>query len=321
MAIEISGKVKGGLARSAKLSDERKKEIAQAAALARWGIQATHKGNFKEEFGVDVECYVLNDARHTAVISQTGMGAAIGLSARGNALPRFLSSQAMAASLSAELREKIQNPIKFQWVSPSAQQQGGVATVFGYDATMLIDVCRAILHAEAQGKLRNRAIAQQAAIVIGASAKSGIQGLVWKLAGYDATREEVIAAFKQFVQEEARDYEREFPPQLYSEWYRLYDLQKPERGRPWKAKHLTVDHVWWPLARSSGKIYELTQAEKAASPSNRYKKLHQFLSEVGVKTLRTHLGQVLGIARISKTKEEYENHVNTLFGDQLELFP
>jgi hypothetical protein len=191
--------------------------------------------------------------------------------------------------------------------------------VFGYEATILIDVCKAILHAQAQGKLRNQVIAQQAAIIIGASAKSGIQGLVWKLAGYDATREEVIAAFKQFVQEEARDYEREFPPQLYSEWYRLYELQRPERGRPWKAKHLTVDHVWWPLAKSSGKIYELTQAEKASNPANRHKKLHQFLSEVGVKTLRTHLGQVLGIARISKSKEEYERHIRTLFGDQLEL--
>jgi hypothetical protein len=32
------------------------------------------------------------------------------------------------------------------------------------------------------------------------------------------------------------------------------------------------------------------------------------------------LGQLLGIARISKSKEEYEAFVNTLFGDQYEMF-
>jgi hypothetical protein len=314
-----TGRQKGGIARAAALSDDRKREIAQAAALARWGAQATHKGSFKEEFGSDVECYVLNDANHTAVISQTGMAVSLGLSARGNAFPRFLATQGMAGALGAELEEKIKNPLKFQWVSPGAQQQGGVATVFGYDATILIDVCKAILKADTEGKLRNRNVAKQAAIIIGASAKSGIQGLVYKLAGYDATREEVIAAFKRFVQQEARDYEREFPPQLYGEWYRLYQLPKPERGRPWKAKHLTIDHVYHPLARSNGKVLKLTREQKANS-GNRGEKLHQFLSEIGVKTLRTHLGQVLGIARISKTQHEYEQHIDTLFGVQPDLF-
>jgi hypothetical protein len=51
----------------------------------------------------------------------------------------------------------------------------------------------------------------------------------------------------------------------------------------------------------------------------RCQKLHQFLSEIGVKALRTHLGQVLGIARISRTKEEYERHINQLFGDEPDL--
>lgn len=62
-------------------------------------------------------------------ISQTGMAVSLGLSARGSAFPRFLASQGMAGALGAELEEKIQNPIKFQWVSPGAQQTGGVATV------------------------------------------------------------------------------------------------------------------------------------------------------------------------------------------------
>src|SRR5262245_52485456 len=91
--------------------------IARAAAEARWGgrpIRALHKGSFKEEFGVDVDCYVLDDPQKTAVISQRGMGEALGLSSRGNAFPRFLAQQSIADVAGAELRAKLENPLKFQ---------------------------------------------------------------------------------------------------------------------------------------------------------------------------------------------------------------
>jgi hypothetical protein len=321
------GAAKGGEARANSLSSERRREIARAAIQARWEkagkaplLQATHKGNFKEEFGIDVECYVLNDETKTAVISQIGMGMALGLSPRGNAFPRFLSSKGMAATLGAQLANKLAEPIKFQWLGAGAQGILNV-TIHGFDVTLLIDVCKAIIRAEEEGKLnvQQKHIAKQAHVIINASAKAGIKGLVYALAGYDATKEEVIAAFKLYVQEEARDYEREFPEQLYEEWYRLYNIPRPERNRPWKFKHLTVDQVYYPLAKSSGKILQLTQAQRDNSKT-RYKKLHQFLSDIGVKALRNQLGQLLGIARISKSKDEYEGHFHTLFGEQLELF-
>ena len=44
-------------------------------------------------------------------------------------------------------------------------------------------------------------LTKQAHIIVGASAKSGIQGLVYRLAGYNPTAEEVIAAFKLYVQD------------------------------------------------------------------------------------------------------------------------
>src|ERR1700693_2967134 len=126
-------------------------------------------------------------------------------------------------------------------------------------------------------------------------------------------------AFSLAVRIEARDYEKEFPEQLYEEWYRLCQLPKPERNKPWKFMHLTVDQVYWPLAKSNGKILELTRIQRESSNA-RWKRLHQFLSEIGVKALRTQLGQLLGIARISKSKHEYEQHFQTLFGEQFHLF-
>lgn len=308
---------KGGKNRALALSDEDKKKIARKGALARWGAKATHKGNFQEDFGIDVECYVLDDEKKTAVISQIGMGVALGLSPRGNAFPRFLESRGMKEHLGAQLTEKISNPIKFQWVGTGAQ---GPVTVHGYDVTLLIDVCKAIIKAEEAKDLnfQQAHVAKQAHIIIGASAKAGIQNLVYKLSGYNATKEETVAAFKLFVQEEAREYEKEFPEQLYREWYRLYELPVPEKNRPWKFKHLTVEHVYQPLARSHGKILKLTQDSRKNSDA-RHKKLHQFLSEVRVKTLRTHLGQLLGIAQVSETKEQYEKNVKKVFGAQLEM--
>lgn len=311
-------KVAGAIARAKALTPEQRREIAEKAAVARWGIRATHKGNFQQELGIDVDCYVLDDAQKTAVISQTGMARALGLSPRGNALPRFLGSRVMASAVGAELRQKIDNPLKFQWGNTGAESSS--MTIHGFDATLLIDLCNAIMAAEADNKLssRYRNIANQAHIILGASGKLGITRLVYALAGYNPTAEEVIAAFKIYVQEEARKYEAEFPSELYMEWHRLYELPIPVRGKPWQFKYLTENHVYYPLAKSGGKILNLLRALKARD-GDRQKKLFQFLSEIGARALSRHLGRVQEMAESSATRYEYEQKIVERFGGQQEL--
>ncbi|MDX2263550.1 MAG: P63C domain-containing protein [Hyphomicrobiales bacterium] len=314
-----SGRARGGVARAEALTPKARRDIAKKAAAARWGYKATHKGTFIEDFGVDVDCYVLDDEQKTAVISQRGMGAALGLGEGGSRLPAFIKGEKIVPFIGRELGEKLENPLVFQW-SPAGANQPPPSVVNGYDVTILIDLCKAIIKADEEGKLlkRQEHIAKQAQIIVNASAKSGIKHLVYALSGYDATREEIIRAFKFYVQQEARDYEREFPNQLYREWYRLYELPEPERNKPWKFKHLTVNHVYWPLAKSNGKILELTKVQKAES-GERHRRLHQFLSEVGVKALRQHLGRLLGIAEMSDHREQYERSVQRIFGEQKEF--
>lgn len=318
---EVHGS-KGGQARALVLTSDERKQIAKKAAAARWGEKlmfATHRGNFQKDFGIDVDCFVLNDEQKTAVISLTGMGEALGLGKSGGRVSAFLKRQWIAPYVEHEITEKLKKPLVFQ-SGPSGTNPPPV-TVYGFDVSLIIDICHAIVRAGNSGKVQDRQkrIVAQAHIILGASAKAGIKGLVYALSGYDATREEVITAFKQFVQDEAREYEKEFPDQLYAEWYRIYRLPKPERNKPWKFKHLTVDQVYKPLAKSNGKILQLTQAQRAQS-KERYKKLHQFLSEIGVKALRQQLGQLLAIARLSKTKEDYEGFFDRLFGEQPDLF-
>lgn len=320
MENEPTGKAKGGLARAEKLTPEERSHIAKNAAAARWGVkppQATHKGNFREEFGFDVECYVLDDPQKTAVIHQRGMGAALGFSGQGGGrLTRFINGKTIAPYLGLDLKDKLSHPIVFKGLTTVSGEPSN-KILHGFDVTLLIDVCKAIVATQAGGKLlkSQEGLARQAHIILNASAKAGIKGLAYALAGYDATRQETIAAFKMYIQSEAREYEREFPEQLYQQWYRLYELPKPEKNRPWKFMHLTVNQVYFPLAHSHGTIHNLIVAQRAKS-GERSKKLHQFLAEVGVKALRTHLGQLLGIAQVSNNRQEYEKHVNRIFEQQ-----
>ena len=319
MTKEVTGRAKGGVARANALSSESRKTIAAKAATARWGMKATHKGNFKDELGLDVECFVLNDEKKTAVITQLGMGEVLGLGSGGSRLPRFVFNKTMSNYVWPELEEKLKNPIVFQTVI-AGQLEGSGSKANGYDVTILIDVCKAILQAESDGKLTKAQsnVAKQASIIVGASAKAGIQGLVYALSGYDRTKEEIISAFKAYIQEEAKKYEQEFPRELYMQWHRIYEIPVLQRGRSWHLKHLTVNHVYFPLAKSNGKILDLVRALKA-NDGDRQKKLFQFLSEVGARALRMQLGRVLEMAESSTSKDEYERKIATRFGDQKEL--
>jgi hypothetical protein len=120
------------------------------------------------------------------------------------------------------------------------------------------------------------------------------------------------------VQEEAKKYEPEFPNELYLQWHRLYDLAVPVRGKPWLFKSLTVRHIYYPLAQSSGKLYELLKALKAKD-GDRAKKLFQFLNDIGARALRIQLGRVLEMAESSSDKYGYENKIAERFGGQKEL--
>jgi len=320
---KLQGRARGGAIVAAKLTPQERIERARKGALARWGekpLQAIRKGNFQKDFGIDVECYVLDDLGKTAVISQRGMGQAIGLKdSSGQALTRFVEGKSIAPHLGAELLEKLDKPLIFNSVLPGAKLPPAVG--HGYDVTILIDVCKAIVKAEADGKLRTSQanIAKQAHIVLNASAKAGIKGLVYALAGYNPSTEEVIAAFKVYVREEAKKYEQEFPNELYMAWHRLYKIPIPARGKPWQFLHLTRRHVYYPLAKSNGKVYELLKALKAKD-GDQNKKLFQFLNDIGARALRMQLGRVLEMAESSVDDPIlYESKVAERFGDQREL--
>jgi hypothetical protein len=192
------------------------------------------------------------------------------------------------------------------------------STLYGFDSAVMIDLCNVIIAAETKLGPRYANIVRQAHIIVGASARLGIRGLVYALAGYNPSAEEIIAAFKAYILLEAKKYEPEFPSELYMQWHRLYDLAVPERGKPWHFKYLTVNHLYYPLAKSNGKLLELLRAQKA-NGGDRSKKLFQFLNEIGARALRMQLGRVLEMAESSPDRAAYERKIVERFGGQREF--
>lgn len=311
MTLTKENSSQGGLARAKALTREQRVAIGKKAISARYGIppKATHKGNFLVDFGIDVECYVLDDEQKTAVLSQRGMGSILGFK-DGSDLMRFLNSEKIAARGDAILRSKLENPLIFQ---------GPGATRFhGYGAADLIDICEVILKADREGKLqkRQKRHALQAQILTEASAKSGITQLVYALADFDATREETISRYKIYVSEVAHKWRNEFPDELYAEWYRLYDLKKPKRSHPWICRNLTVSHIYTPLAKSNGELLDVLRLTRDQAGVRHTKRLYTFLEErFGIKELRHQIGRILGIAQASETREVYEGHIRRIFGN------
>lgn len=310
---EPKGKAKGGIARAKALTSKQRSAQAKKGAAARWGYKATHKGSFMDEFGIDAECYVLNDEDKTVVTSKRGLSRLLGLGGLGSDVDRVIHSQYMAPYVDAVLLEKFKNPLVFQWKGDDAGL--GFSEAHGYDITVVGDLASALIKANIAGALPKSRIeaARQAQLLSNAAMKAGIKGLAYAIAGYRPEVQEVINAFKAFVREEARQYEKEFPDELYEEWYRLYGLNRPEKGRPIRFGQLTNMQIYVPLARSKGKILEQIRASRDEN-GKQTDKLHLFLSEIGVKALRQHIGKLLGVAAMSDNKEEYEAGIEKVFG-------
>lgn len=188
------------------------------------------------------------------------MAQLLGIGDVGKTIDELLKTQYMSEFSDRELRAKIDNPLVFQY----SGQSKNINNAHGFDITVIVDIGKALIDAKNAGALPTSRThsANAAQKLINASAKSGIKGVGYALAGYRPEVQEVIDAFKAFVREEARQYEKEFPDELYEEWYRLYGLNRPEKGRPIRFGQLTNMQIYVPLAKSKGKILDQIRASR-----------------------------------------------------------
>lgn len=320
----------GGRIRAEKLSPEERKEIARTAANARWEktndpsriADASYHGILSIG-DVNLDCYVLDDKRR--LFHKKEMANVLGLKSEGgSAFLRTMTRKGIASTVSKELQEKLDNPIKFKNLSG--------ALTHGYEASTLIEVCDTIIEADNQGKLvdSQKFIAKHAQILIRSAAKIGIVALIDEATGFiaDKRKEEYRELFKEFIAAECREWAKEFPDQFFNMIYTLYGLKRANTQtfqHPSFFGKFIRKYIYFPLASSNGAILDELDKKNPVVYTNggRKHKLHQYLTEeLGVNALRSHLWQVIGIGNASKSKIDFERSFKRAFpqaGDQIEM--
>jgi hypothetical protein len=258
---------------------------------------------------IAIPCYVLEDGRR--VLAHAGMLTALDMGAGGigNAgsyrLANFITSKRLSPFIPSPLARSILQPILFR-----APRAGRFA--YGYEATVLADLCDAILEARKWGRLeeRQRHIAERAEVLVRAFARVGIIALVDEVTGYQADRDrgalhKILAAY---VSPELLPWAKRFPDEFYQHMFRLrgwtFDPQHGPRG-PRLAGLLTVQLVYDKLPPHV--LDELRRKNPVMHHGRRRHRHHQFLTkEIGNVHLDRHLPAVIALMRVATTWEDLE---------------
>lgn len=326
-----TGKALGGLARMEGTTAKERRALAKKAAAARWSSEIRDATHGSEDHplkigNIEIPCYVLED--ETRVLSQRGTmgglslgrGTAAGIS--GDQLVNFLSGKSLSPHVSSELMEVIKNPIRFR------PPNGGVA--FGYPATILADICDAVLAARKAGDLHHQQhhIADQCELLVRGFARVGIIALVDEATGYqrDRTKNALAKILEAFVAKELQPWVKTFPDEYYAQLFRLrgLDYDTASVKRPQYFGTLTNDIIYKRLA--PGVLAELKKVIPKTESGRRKGALSQGLTRnVGYPKLREHMGAAIAFMKISR---DYFDFVDKLdqhyprFGEQYRLpFP
>jgi len=309
----------GGKARAEKLSPEKRKDIAQAAAEARWGMeQATHSGVLKIG-NMEFPCSVLSNG--TRILTQSDFMEGMGMYYSGWVaknkpenqaadVPHFLSFKSLQPFISKHLGDLQSIVVKYK------TERGAVA--HGIKAEIIPKLCEVWLDADEEKKLgeRQKQIAARAKIMIRALAHVGIVALVDEATGYQDVRnkEALRAILDAFLRQELAAWAKRFPDDFYKEMFRLRGWQwnKLSGKRPILVGKLTNDLVYERLAPSL--LEELEQRNPKDEKGRRKTTHHQWLTEdVGHPALAQHLHAVVGLMRASTTWQQFHDMLDRAF--------
>lgn len=253
---------------------------------------------------IELPCYVLEGEQR--VLSQSGLfhglGAKRGGSSGGADMPRIMASKAITPFVSKDLAAVLTSPIEFQ------PPRGG-RTAYGYPAEILEGIIDAILGAHQASALPDRyaQIVLRAQILNRGLRRIGIIGLVDEATGYQEIRAKRALAdiLEKFIAKELRPWTRTFPPEFYSEIFRLKGWPGPDGvKRPAVIGHYTNDIVYDRLA--PGVLDELRRKNPTIAPGRRRSMHHQWLTgDVGHPKLKEHLIGVMAIMRASTTWDRF----------------
>jgi P63C domain len=226
----------GGKKRAESLSADERHEIASIAARARWNPHPDAPKIPKATYGsadhplrigdIEIPCYVLEDRRR--VLSLGGMVRALGMAKggaggkQGDRLYQFCTGKAVSPFVSNGLLTRMENTLRFR--APN-----GLAT--GYEATILPDLCDAVLAAREAEKLRSDQlhIAKKCEILVRGFARVGIIALIDEVTGYQEVRarDELHKILGAYIAKELLPWTKRFPDEFFKEMFRVWDWPWP----------------------------------------------------------------------------------------------
>jgi len=266
------------------------------------------------------------------VITQRSMIRAIGLTrggvrsdleaekGAGAELPRFAAQNWIKPFLGNDLELALRSPVIFKL-------PGAGAIAYGYPATILADVCDAILRSRDEGGVgpRQLGIVKQADILVRGFARVGIVALVDEATGYqrDRAKDALAKILEAFVAKELQAWVQTFPADFYEQMFRLRGLEFTSASvqRPRYFGILTNDLVYKRLAPGVlSELKRVTPRNDGGRPTAKY--FQSLTSNVGYPKLKEHLGAVVALMRISKSWAQFINMLNEhypRYGDTLML--
>jgi hypothetical protein len=308
----VEGRAKGGFARKKALTKAERSAIASQGAAARWSVKVKEATHGSEDHplkigDIEIACYVLDD--ETRVLSQRGLQAGIGMSASGGGrgahrLAQFVEALAEKGVDCNDLAMRIRNPIPFR-------RKTGGGIVYGYEATILADICDVVLAARKKGGVlapNQSHLAEQCETLVRGFARVGIIALVDEATGYqkDRVRDALARILESFIAKELQPWLKTFPAEFYQEMFRLrglpYDASSVKR--PPYFGHLTNDIVYARLAPSVlDELKERIPRNEDGRPTAKFSQL--LTRNVGYPKLREHLGAVVATMKLSSDWHDF----------------
>lgn len=303
----------GGKARAKALTAARRSEIARQAIAARWGRNlpvVTHgSDDHPLQIGnITIPCYVLDGK--TRVIVHRGLQRALGMAQSGGAqrMADFVARIESKGIPCKDLVARINNPLGFRPL------HRGLA--FGYEATVLADLCDIILAARKAKILtaQQEKFAEAAEILVRGFARVGIIALIDEATGFqeDRTRDALAKILEKFVADELKKWVKTFPLDYFKELCRIRNVPFSPTGfkLPQYFGHITNDLIYSRLA--PGVLQEL-QRKNPVDGSGRKAKHHQWLTEdVGHPQLLRLLGSIVTLMKLSNNWQELKEKVDKL---------
>jgi hypothetical protein len=247
-------------------------------------------------------------------------GAPKGDGAGAPRLPRFLASESIKPFISNDLMARLISPIEYHPLHRGR-------TAFGYEASLLPDICKVLLNARKAGSLKPNQIhlAETAEMLIEGLAHVGIIALVDEATGYQADRaqDELMRILEAYISKALLPWTRRFPGEFFKQIYRLYGWKFVEghHGRPQIIGKLVNKLIYEQLP--PGVLVELRRRNPVLASGYRRRKHHQFLTEdIGHAHLSNQLASVTSLMRAADDKSQFFRLFEKAFpktGQQLQL--